>query len=208
MPATPNSLSNLIFAETSSTLPTPQNLCECAFYIGRFLSARLPTLGESINEIMETSHWGKCDEGVKAILLQYGEFFSIHRHIPYMIDKKGLNYFGEPAAHADNEFIILERDKAAYKHYLNHIRDNKEAKGALIANHALAIGMKSHEDGGFEFFDPVGFSSDLTSHKKGPYFKLCGNSGEASEFLNLRFSSLPEGGELLAPLHSWLLHFI
>lgn len=208
MSTIPLPLSNLIYADSTTALPVPKNLNECTFYISRFLSARLPTLGESLIEIMHASYWGKSEDEVKDILLHYGEFFSIYRNIPYMIDKDGLDYFGQRHEHADNEFITLEKDKGAYRHYLDFVRDSHLAKGALIANGVLAIGMKSHEDGSFEFFDPLGFSSELTNHKKGPYFKLCRHSGEASEFLQLRFSSLPEGGELSAPLKSWLLHLI
>lgn len=198
-----STLSHLIFGNTYSHFPSSQ--AECVFYCCRFLSLDLKGSSQLIDEVMNAPYRGNKEADVHKIALEFNEVYAPYKKVPYLIDKREVDDF-VPREYLENEFITVEANFEAYKKLFLFIQEMPKIHGGIITGNNVAIGMRKRR-GILEFFDPTG-DRILTKNNGHAYIKASSDPLDAATYLNLRFPSLPEGGDLLSPIKVWNFYYL
>ena len=82
---------NWVFSEGKVYIP--KDLAACTYYACRFLALKLPASSETIKKIMDSKYRGRSLT-VAEIIPYFRDFFHLYRQVPYMIDKRAIDYFG------------------------------------------------------------------------------------------------------------------
>lgn len=196
-------LQNMIFGINHGFFPSSQ--AACIFYSCRFLSLDLGASPQLIDEIMNAPFRRKVDADVHTLALDFNHLFVPYRKVPYMIDKRDIDYFA-PKDLLDNECINVEEDREAYKHLFHFMQEMPQIHAAIIIGNNLAIGMRKRKRQ-LEFFDPTG-DDTITKNNGHAYIQIAEDPILAASYLNKRFPSSPEGGDLSPLLNVWNFCYI